>query len=106
MNFVVAAVIWGIVPLILGIYGEIIHDHDTVEVFISANPFIQIIVIMISTVGFDVSHEFKSLVFDWPMGDGNFDTTLTIFVVSFCIYMTLVLLLLWRAQKRLRRRVF
>ena len=106
MNFVVAAVIWGIVPLILGIYGEIIHDHDTVEVFISANPFIQIIVIMISTVGFDVSHEFKSLVFDWPMGDGNFDTTLTIFVVSFCIYMTLVFLLLWRAQKRLRRRVF
>jgi ABC-2 type transport system permease protein len=106
MNFVFAAVIWGIVPLILGIYGEIVDDHDAAEVLISINPFIQIIVIMISTIGFDMSHQFERLVFDWPMGNRNFHTTLTIFIISFCIYMTPALIFLWRAKKRLRRKVF
>ena len=106
MNFVFAASIWGIIPLILGIYGEIVHDHDAVEVFVSINPFIQIIVIMISTIGFNITSKFKLLVFDWPMGNRNFDTTLNIFIISFCIYITLTAIFLWRAKKRLRHKVF
>ncbi len=106
MNFVFALFIWGINPLIFGILCEIVKDYESFKVYVSINPFIQVIVIMISTVGRNINQGFGGLDFDWPAGYFKFNTTLCIFVFSFCGYMTLAMLFLWRAKKRLRRKIF
>lgn len=106
MNFVFAGIIWGLIPVMLAIFSELMHDHDFIEVFMTTNPFIQVVVIMISTVGIKIYQTNRPLMFDWPMGNRSYNTTLMIFVVSFCVYMAISLIFLWRAKKRIRRKIF
>ena len=106
MNLAFALSIWGIIPLILGIISVIMREGEIVEGGLFFNPFIQIIVIIISTVKTRINLNIRHLQFDWPSGNESVETTLTIFIVSLSIYLIAALFFLWRAKKRLRRKVF
>jgi ABC-2 type transport system permease protein len=106
MNFVFILFIWVLIPLIIGIFGAIMRDNDFVEGCLFFNPFIQIIVIVISSIMSHLYIESGIMKYDWPIGNETFHTTLFIFIVSFCVYMIMALVFLWRAKKRLRRKIF
>jgi ABC-2 type transport system permease protein len=106
VNFVFILFIWALIPLIFGIFGEIFGDHEAADICFFVNPFIQIIVIIISSILSHLYIESGIMHYNWPNGNESIHTTLFIFVISFCIYMTMALIFLWRAKKRLRRKVF
>ena len=106
MNFVLVVFLWGIIPLIAGTIGEFYHDRDFIEVCFFTNPFIQILVIIFSTVIGQMQFRHGLMAFSWPNGWKNYEISLFIFGISFCIYMALALIFLWRAKKRLRRKIF
>ena len=107
MNLALGIVIWCIVPLLLGIIGEIAHEPDTLEVYVLANPMVQMIVIMLGTVDPNVHLSGPGqLSFEWPHGNENFIVTMRIFIVTMLMYVLLGLLFAWRAKCRFRRNVF
>ena len=107
MNFALAAVIWFIVPLLLGIISEIAHEPGTLEVYVLANPMVQMIVIMLGTVDPNVHLRGPGqLSFEWPNGNENLIVTMRIFLMTMLMYVLLGLLFAWRAKCRFRRNVF
>ena len=105
MNFVFAFFLWAITPLIVVIFGEIVRDYDAIEIYFSINPFIQIIVITVSTVGRHIMRN-GSAYLDWPLGHLSFNTTFRIFIFTFLGYMVLAIIFLWRTKKRIRNKIF
>lgn len=106
MNFVFILFIWAFIPLILGIFGEIVRDHDAVELCFFFNPFIQIIVIAISTITTNLRMRGEIMQFNWPGGNESLNGTLLVFGISFFIYIILALIFLWRTKKRIRNKIF
>ncbi len=106
MNFVFVLSVWGIIPLILGIISAIERSGEIIEGGLFFNPFIQVIVIIISTVKSHSRMNSIRLQFDWPSGLESMGTTLTIFIGSLLMYLIVSLIFLWCAKKRLRRKIF
>ncbi|MBN2588517.1 MAG: ABC transporter permease subunit [Sedimentisphaerales bacterium] len=106
MNFVFILFIWALIPVVLGIFGEIIGGHDAAEVCFFFNPFIQIIVIAISTITTQFRIRNGIMQYDWPSGYETLHTTLIVFGISFFAYIILALIFLWRTKKRIRNKIF
>ena len=108
MNFIFVLFIWGIIPLVFEIISILLRENKIIEGCFFFNPLIQIIVIMISTVksDFNLNMNAGQMQFDWPSGMESMQTTLIVFIVSLLMYLVIALLFLWRAKKRLRRKIF
>ncbi|MBN1974475.1 MAG: ABC transporter permease subunit [Sedimentisphaerales bacterium] len=106
MNFVFIVFIWGFIPLVFGIMGEFSGDREVSNICFFVNPFIQILVIIFSTIITRIHLRNGNMEYSWPNGWESADVSLFAFCISFCIYMILALFLLWRAKKRLRSKIF
>ena len=106
INFVMAVCIWGVIALFLGIVTGITESPYLLEGYMSYSPFALIIAIMNGTIGDNISRASTTLKFDWIDKDLNFSEMLFIVLKSFVVYMTFALLFLWRAKKRIRRKIF
>lgn len=103
MNFILAAAIWAILPLLMAIIVEIIEDgHDLVEAYMDTNPFIHAIVIMDATAkGSSISR------YDWiEVGCENVLLATSWMLACMAGYVVLGLVFAWRAQRRFRRNIF
>ncbi len=102
-NFVLAAVVWGIAPLVMELMAEIrLMDFDFVEAYLDTNPFVHIIVIIDATAG---GHGLS--MYHWiDYGSKSvFDATAWMTACALG-YVSLGLLFAWRAKRRLRCNIF
>jgi ABC-type transport system involved in multi-copper enzyme maturation permease subunit len=102
MNFGLAAVIWGLIPLLMVLIMEITRmGDDLVENYCNAIPFVQALVVMDAT-----AHRGALGTFNWP--EGNFSALgSTFFMLAFMIcYIFLGFLFAWRAKCQFRRNIF
>jgi ABC-2 type transport system permease protein len=107
MNLALAVTIWGIVPLLLAIIAGIAREPDPLEVYVLANPVVQVIVVNLGSVGRAPFMGWPwDLKFEWPHGNESFLTTMHIFVVTAVMYVSIGMVLLWRAKCRFRRNIF
>jgi len=102
MNFALAAIIWGLVPLLLALAAEIAHSgYDLVESYCNAIPFVQVVVVMDGTAGGgSLGH------FSWPEGSFNALGSTFLMLAFMLVYMFIGFVLAWRAKCRLRRNIF
>jgi hypothetical protein len=109
MNFTLAAAIWAILPLLLGIIASINtpltrEARDLAEAYIDTNPFVHMGNIMIATAGG------KAVVtgsYYWP-GRGTMDIIdSTVWMLACMVgYILIGFLFAWRAKHRFRRNIF
>jgi hypothetical protein len=105
MNLALAAAIWIVAPIMLGIIGIIDGRSDIGEVYILANPMVHIIVIMLGTVG-NAHSGLQQLSFEWPNGNEDFGFTMRVLLVTMAIHVLVGALFAWRAKRRFRRNIF
>ena len=105
MNFILIALIWILFPLMITLMNFEMRDN-LLGTYMSSNPFVQLVVLVESTIKSNAHEEFAQLRFYWPIGTRNFNETLIAFIISFTEYMSLGLILLWRTKKRIRRKIF
>jgi ABC-type transport system involved in multi-copper enzyme maturation permease subunit len=109
MNFAIAAAIWAILPLVMGIIASIntplIRDaREFVNAYLDTNPFVHMGNIMIATAGkrpFGIGRSY------WP-GHGNLNATESTAWMLTCMvgYILTGLLFAWRAKHQFRRKIF
>ncbi|MBN2270981.1 MAG: ABC transporter permease subunit [Sedimentisphaerales bacterium] len=102
-NFALAAVVWGIAPLVMGLMAGIdLVDLDFVESYLDTNPFVHIAVIMDATAGG------KGLsTYHWVDYSNKSAWDATAWMAACALgYASLGLLFAWRAKRRLRCNVF
>lgn len=102
-NFALAAVVWGIAPLLMALMAELdLIDFNFVESYLDTNPFVHIVVIIEATVGRGSLNNYH-----W-VNYGNKDVyDATVWMAACAIgYVSLGLLFAWRAKCRLRRNIF
>ncbi len=104
MNLALAAAIWIVAPIMLSIMG-LIGRSDIGEVYVLANPMVNIIVIMLGTVG-KAHSGLQQLRFEWPYGNEGFGFTMRVLLVNMAVYMLIGAFFAWRAKNRFRRNVF
>ena len=102
-NFVFAAVVWGIVPLVMALMaGTDLIALDFVSFYLDTNPFVHIIVIMDATAG---GHGLNT--YHWIDYGSKSVIDTTAWMTACAIgYVFLGLLFAWRAKRRLRCNVF
>ena len=104
MNFILAAAIWALVPILLFVIAEVAHDDDFAEAYMDTNPFVHTIVIIDATAN---ESPLKIGSYDWlGLGRADFiESTIWIFV---CMagYVSLGLFFAWRAKCRFRKNIF
>lgn len=105
MNLALAGLIWVVSPIMLGIIGLMNNRSDIGEVCILANPMVQIIVIMLGTVG-EAHDGLQQLRFEWPFGNEKFGFTMCVLLVNMGIHVLVGALFAWRAKCRFRRNIF
>ncbi len=110
MNFGLGLMLWVIVPMLLGLTLVIsgIHDDDLSELYVSANPVIQAVVLMEGAGGiWHAAGGLTALDYDWPVA--NFSDVFSTTSVMLCfmlIYGAIGILFAWRAKCRFRRAIF
>ena len=109
MNFTLAAAIWAILPMLLGIIASINtpltrEARDLAEAYIDTNPFVHMGNIMIATAGGNHASVGN---FYWP-GQGTMDAVeSTVWMLACMIgYILIGFLFAWRAKHRFRRNIF
>ncbi|HUW19702.1 MAG TPA: hypothetical protein VMW16_10405 [Sedimentisphaerales bacterium] len=103
MNFALAAVIWGLVPLLLFLVLNVFHaDQDLAETYMDTNPFVHALALIDATAG---SRNVGS--YDW-VGIGSLSVFESTCWMLFCMlaYISVGSLFAWRAGCRLRRNIF
>lgn len=107
-NFSMAVFLWMVLPLSFGLLAEIINERTFFNYFVSANPFIQMEVIMESGSGVSHAHrELSRLVFNWPHSHWRSagDTTLFI-LINFVLYSLFGIGLALLSKRYFRKNVF
>jgi ABC-2 type transport system permease protein len=111
-NIMLAALLWGFVPLLLGFFREVIRGNyfgqmiysgvsDLGELYLSLVPFIQARVVMVSTFTRSYWSSYR-----WPYRNlDSLESTYFIFVVMLS-YIFVGTLFAWRATRRFRRNIF
>jgi len=109
MNFTLAAAIWAILPLLLGIIASINtpltrEARDLAEAYIDTNPFVHMGNIMIATAG---GNPVKTGSYYWP-GHGTMRAAESTVWMLACMvgYILIGFLFAWRAKHRFRRNIF
>ena len=105
MNFILAATIWALVPLLLFIVADFAHHSDDfAETYMDTNPLIQTIVIMEATAD-------EGLVrignYHWiGMGSADFVESMAWILTCMLGYIFIGIIFAWRAKCRFRKNIF
>ncbi len=105
MNFVLAATIWALVPILLFIIAEFAHGSDDfAEAYMDTNPLIHTVVIMEATA--DEGHV-RIGNYHW-VGPGRSDFFESMGWILVCMsgYIFIGIIFAWRAKCRFRKNVF
>jgi ABC-type transport system involved in multi-copper enzyme maturation permease subunit len=109
MNFALAAVIWGLVPLLMILFTEVTHSsHDYVESYMNFNPAVQEVIVLQATCGsYQAQRTARELRYYWVGGGRAYSADSTAFMfVSMLIYMLAGFFLAWRAKCGFRHNIF
>ena len=102
-NFLLAAAIWGLAPLLMAFLAELrVIDFDFIESYLDTNPFVHIVVIMDATAGRSSGSNYHWINYG---SKDVFDATAWMLACGIG-YVSLGLLFAWRAKCRLRRNIF
>ena len=103
MNFTLAAVIWAIVPLLLVLIVQMMHEHEFLEAYMDTNPFFHAIVVMDGTIGHWGGRSGR---YYWMTSEMDAAESTIWMLTCMLGYMFLGFLFVWRAKCRLRRNIF
>ena len=108
MNFAFAAVIWGLVPMLMFTYAVMTRTSDNyVESYMNINPLLQGAVVLDGTCGRRrVLRSVTQLRYDWVRGSKNAIESTNFLLSSMLGYMLIGSLFAWRAKCRFRRNIF
>ncbi len=102
MNFALAASLWLLIPMLLALALEALDlNDDLVEIYVNANPFIHLIVILKATA----SHGNLST-YDWPEMNLGWAESTGLILAFAGMYICAGAIFLWRAKRGLRRNIF
>ncbi len=104
MNFILAATVWALIPILLFLAALITHDDDFAEAYMDTNPFVHVAVIIDATAN---ENPVKIGSYDWiGLGKADFIESTTWILICLLSYMFLGLCFAWRALRRFRRNIF
>jgi len=105
MNFLLAATIWALVPLLLFIISDFTHSSDDfAEAYMDTNPLIHTVVIMEATA--DEGH-LRVGNYHWiGLGNTDFFESMTWILVCMSGYIFIGIIFAWRAKCRFRKHIF
>ena len=107
MNFALAAILWGIVPILFIMASEIAHIRarwfrNLAETYFDTNPFVHAVVVIEAAAPSRPGHDYN-----WVGHRGlNFFPSTLWMLACMAGYIGVGLLFAWRAKRRLRRNVF
>jgi len=104
MNFALAAAIWAIVPLLLGLIRVITHEGKFIATYMDTNPFVNTVVVIDATAN---ENPVKIGSYNW-IGSRRTDVVESTSWMLICMagYMLLGAFFAWRAKCRFRRNIF
>jgi hypothetical protein len=112
-SFGVAAAFWVIIPTMAGLISQFTRDldqRDAFETYLSANPVIQVGVVMEGAGGtYNARTKLSRLNYDWPRRHSDWNRvwgTTGVLIVCMLINASVGVLFAWRAKCRFRRNVF
>ncbi|MFC1782810.1 ABC transporter permease [Planctomycetota bacterium] len=106
-SFSLVLILWGIIPMVMGLVGQFRPGTDYINAYLKTNPVIQVEVIMTSVGESNANQLLDQLVYRWPFYEKNLAGSFTMdLMVSLLIYLSCSVLLAWRAKVRFRRNVF
>ena len=106
-NLALALTLWAVIPMLLGLLAAITHDEDTIQAYISANPFVQTVVVVEAGAGkYNAHTALLALDYDWPGSRLTTGPTTVALLVTMLGYGLVGLLFAWRAKCRFRRNIF
>ncbi len=104
MNFAIAALVWGVLPLLLAISAGLTRElRPVAEVYMDTNPFVHAVVIMEAAVSDRGRYDWVS--FRSSQARGGLTSAIWMLVCA-AGYVSLGLLFAWRAKRRFRRSIF
>jgi ABC-type transport system involved in multi-copper enzyme maturation permease subunit len=108
MNFTFAAVIWGLVPLLMFLFAVMTDTSDNyAESYMNINPLFQGAVVLDGTCGSrHARRSVTKLRYHWARGRGNAVESTDFLLSSMLGYMLIGSLFAWRAKCRFRRNIF
>ena len=108
MNFTFAAVIWGLVPLLMLLYAVMTHTSDNyAESYMNINPLFQGAVVLDGTCGSRrARRSVAELSYHWTRGSRSAVESTGFLLSSMLGYMLIGSLFAWRAKCRFRRNIF
>ena len=108
MNFTFAAVIWGLVPLLMFLYALMTHTSENyAERYMNINPLFQGAVVLEGTCGSGrARRSVTELRYQWARGSENAVESTSFLLSSMLGYMLIGSLFAWRAKCRFRRNIF
>jgi len=108
MNFTFAAIIWGLVPLLMFLYAGITHTSDNfAEEYMNINPLFQGVVILDGTCGRRLAQRnVTELRYHWTHKNRNPIESTGFLFSSMLGYMLIGSLFAWRAKCRFRKNIF
>ena len=108
MNFTFAAVIWGLVPLLMFLYAAMTRTSDNyAESYMNINPLFQGAIVLEGTCG--SRHARRSVIelrYHWIRGSRSAVKSTGFLLSSMLGYMLIGSLFAWRAKCRFRRNIF
>jgi len=108
-NFVLALILWAVIPLLLSLEAQILRRHGVgiLRLCLSANPFVQAGVIMTTAGGrYNANTTLSGLIYKWPYASHRLAYTTLIMFVTMLIYTAVGVLFAWRAKARFRKGIF
>jgi ABC-type transport system involved in multi-copper enzyme maturation permease subunit len=108
MNFAFAAVIWGLVPLLMFTYAVMTRTSDNyAESYMNINPLVQGVVILEGSCGKTRARKSAAdLNYYWARGRKNAIESTNFLLCSMLGYTVIGSLFAWRAKCRFRRNIF
>jgi len=105
MNFILAATIWALVPILLFVIADVVHSSDDfAEAYMDTNPFVHVVVIIDATAN---ENPVKIGSYDWVgLGSSDFSESMVWMYACMVGYVLLGLAFAWRAQHRFRKNIF
>ncbi len=108
MNFTFAAVIWGLVPLLMFLFANVTRTSDDfAERYMNINPLFQGVVILDGTCGkWHAQRSVTELHYSWIRNGRNAIESTGFLLSSMLGYMLIGSLFAWRAKCRFRKHIF
>ena len=106
-SFALAAVLWAVAPMVLGLTGRYQSRNIPLATSMKANPMVQVEVMMNAVGGASAELRPSLLVYRWPFFENSLVGEFTLILLkSLLFYTTCAVLFAWRAKARFRRNIF